>query len=377
MTCWLACIATGPQALAQESPEKPSRPALQDFLGLNGHYTFRPALYRPTVRLVRNYHSMEWDVGGDTSFRTEFPFARNRVHWENHYRAWQAEGFRIEASIQFESIPVEKWNDLAQDAERYGQAFASFFGPSSRNLIEAAEIGNEPGKFNDEQYRTLFQAMSKGMRRGDPKLQIATCNMVDGKSHDYAKSLDCLQGLSDAYDIINLHVYAEAEPWPTWRRSYPEDPTIAYLKEVEKVCAWRDANAPGKPVWITEFGWDCSTKSPDPKTEFAKWVDVSDLQQAQYLIRSTLIFMSMDVARAYIYFYDDSDQPSLHAASGITRNFEPKPSYHALAQLQRILGPYRFDQKVIVEAGKLMVYKFTLAEDSQQKDLGCLVSNRQ
>ncbi len=359
--------------LAQQPSNEPTlapmRPTLQHFLGINGHYTFRPELYRPTVALVRNYHSMEWDVGDDTSFVTTFPYARNRVHWENLYRFWKDQGFAIDASIQFESIPVANWKNLSKDAERYGTAFAKSFGPSSTNLIECAEIGNEPGKYDDAQYRELFTAMARGLRVGDPKIKIATCNVVVGKSHDYAKSLSCVEGLNELYDVINVHSYAEAEPWPTWRRSFPEDPAIPYLTDIENVIRWRNKHARDKPIWITEFGWDASTKSPDPKTEFAKWVDVSDLQQAQYLVRSTLLFMSMEVARAYIYFYDDQDQPSLHASSGITRNFEPKPSYHALAQLQSLLGNYRFDSVIKQEPGQAMVYRFQSSDNPKQQIL--------
>ncbi len=37
------------------------------------------------------------------------------------------------------------------------------------------------------------------------------------------------------------------------------------------------------------------------------WQGVTDLQQAQYLVRSFLAFAGRDVQRAYIYFYDDRE----------------------------------------------------------------------
>ncbi len=125
-----------------------------------------------------------------------------------------------------------------------------------------------------------------------------------------------------------------AEGWPTWKRSYPEDPKIDFLKSVEALIAWRNAHATGKEIWVTEFGWDASTK-PNLKTgDFAKWEgNVSDEKQAQYVVRAFLVFAAMDVGRAYLYFFNDSDEPSFHAASGITRNFEPKPSFHARTRI--------------------------------------------
>ena len=59
-----------------------------------------------------------------------------------------------------------------------------------------------------------------------------------------------------------------------------------------------------------------------------------------------LLFSAMDVKRAYMYFFNDSDEPSYHASSGLTRNFEPKPSFHAAAHLYRSMGEYRFNRVV-------------------------------
>jgi serine/threonine-protein kinase ATR len=334
------------------------KPALSDFLGTNGHFHFRPKLYRPAVKLVRNYHSMEWDTGKETNHVTGFPFARNRVNWETVYGAWKVEGFVIDASVMFANLEQKHWTDPAGDARRYGKAFSAAFGPSSRALVTSVEIGNEPGHYDDPFYRTVFENMARGLKEGDPRIQVATCATIDGKSHKYAKSLDCVKGLEGLYDVLNVHTYAEIEGWPTWRRSFPEDSSISYLKDVQKIVDWRNVHAKGKPVWITEFGWDSSTKKPEPKGTFAKWVGVTDLQQAQYLVRSTLVFMTLDVARAYIYFYDDNDEASVHAASGLTRKFEPKPSYHAVAHLQKTLGGHRLARVRSAAPGGLHLFEF-------------------
>ena len=113
---------------------------------------------------------------------------------------------------------------------------------------------------------------------------------------------------------------------------FPEDPALPrYLKDIGDLCAWRDQHMPGKPVWITEFGYDSTTKPQEKSGTFAKWEGVTDEQQAQWLVRSLLVFSSMPVERAYIYFFNDEDKPSVHASSGLTRNFKPKPSFHAVS----------------------------------------------
>lgn len=336
-------------------------PKLSEFIGLNGHTVqFKPDLYQPVCRLVRDYHPVEWDLGKNTSALPEFPFAKNRVDWSKVYGSWRNKDFRINVSLMFESISRTNWADLEADARAYGKAFAREFGPSGkRALVESVEIGNEPGKWSDADYTRMFKAMAEGLRAGDPRLKIGTCNMTVGSSGEYEKSVQCIAKATQLFDVLTVHTYAQLEGWPSWRRSYPEDPKLPrYLQDVEALCQWRDAHAPDKPIWITEFGYDSSTRKPRPEGDFAKWVGVTDTQQAQWLVRSLLVFSSMPVERAYIYFFNDEDQPSVHASSGVTRHFKPKPSFYAVSHLQRALGEFRYSRTVKNETNGLRVQEY-------------------
>lgn len=364
----LRSLLLAPLAVAPLHAEPP-RPLMKDFIGINGHTVqFKPELYQPVGRLVRDYHPVEWDLGKDTDKLPEFPFAKNRVDWSGVYGSWQKQGWTTDACLMFESIPQPQWKNLEADLKGYGTAFAKEFGPSgNRKLVESVEIGNEPGKWSDADYTKVFKAMAEGIRAGDPKLKIASCNLTAGKSGDYEKSVACLEGLAPLLDVLTIHSYAQFENWPTWKRSYPEDPALPkYLKDIEELCKWRDQHAAGKPVWITEFGYDSTTKPQESSGDFKQWVGVTDEQQAQWLVRSLLIFSAMPVERAYIYFFNDEDKASLHASSGLTRNFRPKPSFHAVSHLQKTLGEYRFTRIVRNEAGKLRVQEYQHATSNKK-----------
>ena len=67
---------------------------------------------------------------------------------------------------------------------------------------------------------------------------------------------------------------------------------------------------------------------------------------------------ALGVDRAYLYFFNDDDTPHLHGSSGLTRNFVPKPSFHAVAHLQQTLGNFRYS-KTIREGADGSVYEFT------------------
>ncbi|MCF7972665.1 MAG: hypothetical protein K9N55_02505 [Phycisphaerae bacterium] len=318
---------------------------------------FKPDLYQPICRHVRDYHGLNWDLGDDTSFWPVFPMARNQVNWETLYGTWTARGYVIDASIMFGDMPFEQWKTPARDAETYGFAFARFFGPSHKNLVKAMEIDNEPGKYSDAEYRTIFEHMARGIRLGDPNMTIVTCAADPVESERYAKGLTCVQGLEDLYDVINIHSYAQVEGWPTWKRSFPEDPQLDYLKKIERTLAWRDTHAPGKQIWLTEFGWDSTTKSAPATGDFKDWVGSTDLQQAQYLVRSWLLFSAMDMDRAYMFWFNDSDKPQVHGSSGLTRNYQPKPSYYAVSHLYATLGDFRYSGQVALD--QAMAYEFT------------------
>lgn len=340
---------------------EPPRPLLRDFIGLNGHTVqFKPALYHPVGRLVRDYHPVAWDLEKATSVPAPWPLAKNKVDWSKVYGAWKASGWTTDACLMFESVALADWADLERDARAYGEAFAREFGPTGhRQLVESVELGNEPGKWSDADYTRMFRAMAEGVRKGDPRMKIATCNLTAGASGDYDKSVGCIAGMPQLVDVLTIHSYAQLTGWPTWQRSFPEDPALTkYLADVAGLCAWRDAHLPGKPVWITEFGYDSTTQPQEKSGDFAKWQGVSDEQQAQWLVRSLLVFSAMPVERAYIYFFDDQDKASVHASSGLTRNFQPKPAFHAVSHLQQTLGEFRFRRVVTDEPGKLRVHEY-------------------
>jgi hypothetical protein len=93
------------------------------------------------------------------------------------------------------------------------------------------------------------------------------------------------------------------------------------------------------------------------------WQGVTDLQQAQYLVRSLLVFAERDVQRACLYYYDDNDSPRVHGCSGLTRKFAPKMSFWAVKQLYETLGDYRFRRIVKKEPADLFVYEFAQGGD--------------
>ena len=335
-------------------------------------------------RLVRNYHNVNWDVRqpGDP---ITLPVCVNEVNWDRDvYGRWQKAGWETDISVQFSGFQpgapnyTASWAGREQWCYDYGKALAVAFGPSgAKPLCTSMEIGNEPGsKFEPAVFKMLFTRMARGMRDGDARLKVVTPAVQARAGDDYCQ--DLRGGMYEdnevlpLFDVINLHTYAAVERKNPaecpWTRSYPEDPDIAYLKVVDEAVAWRDAHGPEKEVWITEFGYDACTPEAMPKRKdwFLKlnWQGHTDLQQAQYLVRSFFAFATRDVRRAYIYYYDDSDSPSVHGCAGLTRRFAPKPAYWAVKQLYDTLGECRF-KRVVEQGGEgPRVFEFERGDNS-------------
>ncbi|NLH15467.1 MAG: hypothetical protein GX455_02700 [Phycisphaerae bacterium] len=359
-----------------------NKPVFKNFMGINGHFTFKPELYRQVCGLVRNYHNVNWDVKQPGDAIT-LPACVNGVNWKQHvYGPWKKGGFETDICIQLSGFQTDVpdyakiWTGKEQWCYDYGKAAAVCFGPSGAGkLCTSIEIGNEPGaKFDPTLYKTIFEKMAKGIRDGDAKVKILTPAVQARKGDDYIQDVRTIYGDKDIlplYDVINLHVYATVERKTTsespWNRSYPEDPSIEYLKIIDEAIAWRDQNAPTKEVWVTEFGYDaCTPEAMSKRADwFLKldWQGSTELQQAQHLVRSFMVFAERDVQRAYIFYYDDNDSASVHGASGLTRKFAPKPAFWAVRQLYQTLGEYRFNRIVTKRPGELFVNEFVHGAD--------------
>lgn len=373
---------THSEDMGSEFPLIGERPLFKDFMGINGHFTFKPELYNQVSRLVRNYHDINWDVQkpGDDYHP---PNASNGVNWKDHvYGPWKAKGFEVDICLQLSGFNAnndnykELWKDKEEWSYTYGKALASYFGPSgNEKLATSMEIGNEPGsKFDATLYKSIFKNIAQGIRNGDPKMKILTPYVTLSTPNDYAQDLKGIYSEKDIlplYDVINMHNYAAVQPNEgPFNRSYPEDPSINYLKDIDQMISWRNKNAPEKEIWITEFGYDaCTPEAMKNRTGWGlelDWQGNTDEQQAQYLVRSYFAFAERGIQRAYLYYYNDDDVPFFHSSSGITRNFEPKISFWALKQLYETLGDYRLKRIVKKIDGDVYVYEFEHGSDSNR-----------
>jgi len=217
------------------------------------------------------------------------------------------------------------------------------------NQISAVEIWNEPNLNPKpdagwgawaaplDQFWPVFRAGAEASKAADPKLPVTSPGMA-GLTLEVIEPLRLFKypdGKSpvDFFDILNVHYYSGRQPPETATkdsnvvRQGNEQSSVTYPDNLRELIAWRDLYAPGKPIWLTETGYDSSGSH-----------GIDERLQAARLPRVTLLALAAGVDKVFIY-REAGSTPSQHAASGLLRNdSSPKPSYFSVATLLRELG---------------------------------------
>ena len=122
----------------------------------------------------------------------------------------------------------------------------------------------------------------------------------------------------------------------------PEDPRSA-VWSMANLLRFRDKNLPGKPIYITEFGFDSNGGGENCTHSEC----VTEKEQAIYGIRMAMILWRLGARQFYWYYFANVAYSSfLHNRSGLTGSyntgFREKLSFKAFAFLQQKIGPYHF-----------------------------------
>ncbi|WOO40292.1 hypothetical protein [Rubellicoccus peritrichatus] len=213
---------------------------------------------------------------------------------------------------------------------------------SGLNLVKAYNMYNEP---NLNAYygaprggwaapMDLFYEMMRygveGVRRADPDAVVTgpslagmTVEVVDEmRTYTYEDGKHPI----DLIDVICVHFYAGHNAPETSQvdgnsrilteQTFPEN-----MRELSE---WRDRYGPGKPIWMTETGFD----STGP-------FGTNETIQAARLPRQVMLALAYGVERVFVY-REAGDTPSRHAAAGLLRNdSSKKPSWYTFGTLTR------------------------------------------
>ena len=256
----------------------------------------------------------------------------------------------------FRGFPPKNYNDygtcIFQIVARYGSKkhpknkLLTNDKLSGMNLMKVIELWNEPNLNAEswgpwvgsiEKYFDIFRIGAEAAKKADPNITVTSCGWagisldVIGKMATY-KYPDGKTPL-DFTDILNVHFYSgKADPEcavvdrNVQRGAKPKAGSRTYEEDLRDLVSWWKKIKPGKPIWLTETGYDVGGP-----------IGRDERYQAAKLPRCTMMAFAAGIEKVFVY-REKGSTPTQHAGAGFLRNDKSiRPSWFAFATLIRQL----------------------------------------
>lgn len=254
--------------------------------------------------------------------------------------------------------------------------FATFAGETARRYrgrVRAWEVWNEPNNSlsgfwkpapDPAAYARLAAAAARAIARADRKAVRVTGGLAPTfdllvYGRDYAFFTEATRAEPRwfrRFQAAALHPYTFLQAPPPEEENPPLGPSVPHQLQ-----NFRDrlteSRASRLPTWVTELGWHTAPDSGFPLFP----PGVSELDQARFLVRGTVLALSRQVERVCWYTLLDyaSFLSNKEDAFGLFRYtsspgagaLEPKPAYQAAKTLGAVLGPARFEKDLRIALG--------------------------
>ena len=200
---------------------------------------------------------------------------------------------------------------------------------------------------------------NKGIKNADPSAKLVMSGIAI-PNVDYLRAMKFWfeHNRTDkqfVFDVITVHHYCNAkgsQAEMTEGISPEEDGLKAIVKRVGD---FRDTYVPDREVWVTEFGWDTNTATPQSAP--------SPDTQGRWLVRAYLECFAAGIDRVMMYMLRDVD-PQSHvqfSSSGLIGpldDFSAKPSWYYVYTLRNQLSRMLFNRDHTPSGERVRIYEF-------------------
>lgn len=374
-------------------------PRFRDFVGVNsGDRSSTVSDIAQAVGWVRDYHRWYWfETANDSySFHT----------LDSWYGALKRAGLGVLVTVEFcpswsssngttmgnpystgdgtqPAHYAEHAEYMAQIAARWGRTKYSssdsrIEGPDKKTglgYVDFLESYNEPDywwwnpTFPAYKYAQMLQADYSGYqvptsstrpligaKKADPTIGIVHGGVLGADTAYLENIVKNLGPGQMSFDAVNFHIMMGDTP-SIGGKSPEAGPFVSSINQVK---AWRDQRAPGRPIWITEIGWDTYT---DGRTRSKIWAP--ETSAANYLLRALAIGMANGVDKMFIYMYKDPARNSTtqYSSMGLVEydagyDGPKKAGWYYLATARSVLGEYVLERIERNGDGNPAVYSY-------------------
>lgn len=186
---------------------------------------------------------------------------------------------------------------------------------------------------------STMQVVMMGMASADPAYirgMVEWCRINRGYKPDGTVNL--------CWDVINYHHYVnDRNADQTGLATRGMAPELSYAEKLaEDFVRFSNRYCKNMPVWVTEAGYDLNQQSTMKAIPIGSKTPL--LTQADWILRSALVYMRAGIDR--IFFYELNDNSAFSSTKYNTMglvdsNFKTRPAGLYLYQMQQLLGGYR------------------------------------
>ncbi|MFB2121343.1 hypothetical protein [Parapedobacter sp. 2B3] len=249
------------------------------------------------------------------------------------------------------------------------------------NLIKYIECNNEPDRWwkgakaqqSAEEYAANLSAFydghqgklgpGVGVKSADPNM-IVVMGGLAGPDPDFVRKMVawCLEnrGLKSdgsvdlCFDVVNYHHYSnnKQSDWsaPGIRGEAPEiseSPKVA-----QRFVEMANDDLGGMEVWVTELGYDNNPNSPQRALAIAKSNKSIAETQADWSIRSCLMYARLGIQRIHFYMLNDVNinSSTQYSSSGfVDARGSRRPALDYVLQTRALLGEYHYSRTLATD----------------------------
>lgn len=274
------------------------------------------------------------------------------------------------------------------------------------NLISYIECNNEPNRWwkgekaqqSPEEYAANMSAFYDGhkgalgprvgVKAADPNMKVVMGGLA-GPDVDFVLRMVewCRQnrGYRDdgsvdlCFDIVNYHHYSNNQPDSDWssRGKRGQAPEMSDSPEhARRFVLMAHKYLGDMEVWVTELGYDINPDSPQSGMAVG---GKSILEtQADWSIRSSLMYARNGVKRIHFYMLNDVDANSTtqYASSGfVGQNGHKRPALDYMLQVKQLMGDYVYTRTLnmnpavdVYTLGEKTIYVLVLPGETGQEE---------
>ncbi len=217
----------------------------------------------------------------------------------------------------------------------------------------------------------------RGIKQGDPNVVHVLGGMAGTGVGD--GFLDAVKNNSTggrlSFDVLNFHVYCTGHDHGGANDGYaPEHNNYGLKSTVDEIKNWRDNNAPGTPIWCTEFGWDTYASGSAHSYVYARnSYNDAEKAQANYLMRSFALLKGWGIEKAFMFMEKDPDSNSTtqYSSCGIIKDdgSTTKKSYFYLSCMQNVIGNLYFNKIDKYAIGNPAIYSYVFKNNEKTKQV--------